>query len=485
MYKVRLLKELEMPSHQTASQPRAGSSPVARHVHVLATSITGDVVVPGDPGWDAARRGWNLAVDQQPAAVALPESTDDVVAIVDFARLHGLRVAPQGTGHNAHPVGHRLAESILVKTERMRSVQIDEHNQSARAEAGALWMDVVAPAGDLGLAAMAGSSPDVGVVGYTLGGGLSWLSRRYGLAANRVTAVELVTAEGIFVRADRDHHPDLFWAVRGGGGSFGIVTAIEFELRPISNVYAGVMFWPQERARKILSAWREWTQQELPDEIISIGRLLNVPPFPEVPEPLRGRSFVVVEVVYLGGESEGARLIRPFRELGPEIDTVAVVPTPALSHLHMDPDHPVPGKGDGMLLNDMPADLIDALVNAATGESGSALVSVEVRHLGGAISRQSPEHGALGSIAAPYITCAVGMAPTPELGAVVERQVAGVQQALSRWRASHGYMNFTEGEVDSRTLYRDAYTHHRLAAIKAAYDPRDVIQSNHPIRPGR
>jgi hypothetical protein len=474
-----------MSVNDNVAQRRTQSPRSASDFRLLEAAMAGTVLGAHTAGWDSARQAWALSVDQRPAAVALPESAEDVVAVVDFAREHGLQVAPQGTGHSAHPLEHRLANSILVKTERLRVVEIDPENRRARAQAGAVWMDVTAPAGEHGLAAMAGSSSDVGVVGYTLGGGISWLSRRYGLAANSVTAVELVTADGACIRADRDHHPDLFWALRGGGGSFGIVTAIEFELRPIMHVYAGAMFWPQARAREVLQAWRVWTQQELPDEVISVGRVLNVPPFPEIPEFVRGRSFVAIEGVYLGDEAEGTELIAPLRGLGPEIDTFSRIPATALSHLHMDPDHPVPGKGDGMLLSDLPAEAIDAFVVAATGEPGSALLSAEIRQLGGAIARPAPEHGALGSIESPYITFAVGMAPTPADCALVEAQVTGVQDALSAWGAPYHYMNFSERPIDSRMLYPNTYTHHRLRAIKATYDPRDMIQSNHPIRPAR
>lgn len=471
-----------MSPNETAAQPRTQQTSFTPALDALRATVAGTIISPGDPDWDDARQAWALAVDQRPAAVAFPESTQDIIAIVEFAREHGLRVAPQGTGHNAHPLEGRLADSILLKTERMRGVEIDAQNRRARVEAGALWMDVTGPAGEHGLATMAGSSPDVGVVGYTLGGGLSWLSRKHGLAANSVRAIEMVSADGVQVRADHEQHPDLFWALRGGGGSFGIVTAIEIELLPIAQVYAGAMFWPQDRAREVFQAWREWTQQDQPDEIISVARVLNVPPFPEVPEFLRGRSFVVIEAVYLGEESEGAQLIAPLRALGPEIDTFSTVPAPALSHLHMDPDHPVPGKGDSLVIGEMPAELIDEFVAAATGPSGSALLSAEIRQLGGAIARPAPEHGALGSIDAPYIMFAVGAAPTEEIRAVVKAQVAGVKQAISRWGAGYEYLSFVERPIDSRELYRDEYTYRRLQAVKAQYDPADMIQSNHPIR---
>jgi hypothetical protein len=472
-----------MSPHEIAAQRHSEPTRVRPNLNVLAAAMAGKLLTPSDPDWDDARQAWNLAVDQHPAAVAFPESPHDVVEIVNFARERGLRVAAQGTGHQAHPLEHRLASSILAKTSRMRGVKIDAESQRARLQAGALWMDVTEPAGEHGLAAMAGSSPDVGVVGYTLGGGLSWLSRRYGLAANSVTAIEVVTADGAHVRADRDNHPDLFWALRGGGGSFGVVTALELELRRVAQVYAGAMFWPQKWAGEVLQAWRRWMQEELPDEIISVARVLNVPPLPEVPEPLRGRSFVVVEAVYLGEEAEGAELISPLRALGPETDTFDTIPAPALGHLHMDPEHPVPGRGDGMLLREMSAELIDTFVEATTGPSGSALLSAEIRQLGGAIARPASQQGALGSIQEPYIMFAVGAAPTPELGMVVEAQVSGLKQALSPWSAPYGYINFAERPIDSRMLYAHSYTYRRLQAIKAKYDPRDMIQSNHPIPP--
>ena len=229
----------------------------------------------------------------------LPESAADVAATVAFAKAHGLRVAPQGTGHGAAAMGD-MSDTILLKTERMRGVTIDPENRIARAEAGTIWIEVVEAAAEHGLAALAGSSPDVGVVGYTLGGGLSWLARKHGIGANQVTAIEVVTASGDFVRTDWANEPDLFWALRGGGGSFGIVTAIEFNLFPISSVYAGVLWFPVDRAAEVLKSWRAWTD-DLPDEMTSVGRILQFPPIPEIPEPIRGQSFVVVEAIWSGG----------------------------------------------------------------------------------------------------------------------------------------------------------------------------------------
>jgi UDP-N-acetylenolpyruvoylglucosamine reductase len=443
----------------------------------LRARLDGDVVGPGDPDWDDARLAWNLAVDQRPAAVAIPTSAEDVAAVVAFARAEGLRVAPQGTGHNAGAIGD-LANTILLKTHRMRGVTIDPEARVARAEAGVIWIEVVEAAAEHGLAALAGSSPDVGVVGYTLGGGLSWLARKHGIGANQVTAIEVVTASGDIVRTDWANEPDLFWALRGGGGSFAIVTAIEFNLFPITEVYAGILWYPVEEAAEVLKAWRNWTE-DLPDEMTSVGRILQFPPIPEIPEPVRGQSFVVVEAIWLGEPEEGERLLAPLRALGPVMDTVATMPVEGLSRLHMDPEEPVPGAGDGGMLNEVDDELIDRFVERIVG---APILSAEIRHLGGAVARRSSQHGALNSFDAPYLMFAVGLTPTPELLEVVEAVVADLRQALEPWEADHTYMNFAETSRKTTTLFSSA-SYHRLRRIKAIVDPADLVRSNHPIPP--
>jgi FAD/FMN-containing dehydrogenase len=437
------------------------------------------IVLPHDPGWNEARLAWNLSADQQPAAVALPETAADVQAVVRWARERGLRIAPQGTGHNALPLGS-LAHTVLLKTERMRGVEIDAAAERARVEAGVLWAEVTEAAAEHGLAGLSGSSPDVGVVGYTLGGGVSWLGRRYGLAANSVTAVELVNAEGELVRADAEHHADLFWALRGGGGSFGVVTALEFTLYPIAKVHAGVLFFPLERGAEVLRAWRRWVDT-VPDEVTSVGRCLHFPPLPVLPEHLRGSSFVVVEAVSLLGEDATDELLRPLRDLGPAMDTFATIPATELKHLHMDPDHPVPGRGDGMLLSDFNDAAIDALVGIAGAGARSPLLSVEVRHAGGALARKAPGAGALASIEGKFLLFAVGMSPTPEVGAAVTAHVELVQNALAAWDSGRMYLNFAEKRQRGERLFGDL-TYRRLQTVKAAVDPDDVFRSNHPVR---
>ena len=459
------------------------SATFTRPVGHLDVSLDGKVVLPGDGRFDEARRAWNLAIDQRPAAVIFPASPAVVAAAVGWAAERGLRVAAQGTGHNAGPLGS-LADTVLLRTDRMRAIQIDPVARIARAEAGVVWLDVVQAAAQHGLATLAGSSPDVGVTGYTLGGGLSFLGRRYGLAANNVTAAEVVTADGRWVRTDREHEPDLFWALRGGGGSFGVVTALEFRLFPHAEAYAGALWYPIERASEVLHAWGELTRGSVPDELTTIGRLLNFPPIPQIPEPVRGKSFVIVEAYHTGEPAHADELLAPLRALGPVNDTITTVPVPALSHLHMDPEQPVPGIGDGMMIDQLPAAAIDAFVQAAGPGAAFPLLSVEMRHLGGEFARPRPGNGALACLDAHYMLFAVSMTPVPELVAPVTAQVEMVKNALAPWGARQMYLNFAETQQPAAPFWTEQ-AHQRLRRIKANVDPDDMIRSNHPIPPAR
>src|SRR5215813_7390843 len=464
---------------------KAMNTPTAithRTTETLRAAISGEVFVPGDLGYDQARQAWNLTADQRPSVVVFAESAGDVVHAVRFARAQGMRIAPQGTGHGSQPL-ESLEDVMLLRTGRMRRVGIDPAGRIARAEAGALWQDVTVPAGQHGLAALAGSSPDVGVTGYTLGGGMGWLARRYGLAANSVTAAELVTPDGRLVRADAEHEPDLFWAVRGGGGSVGVVTALEMRLYPVRELYAGALFFPIQRSSEVLHAWREWTGT-VPDEVTSIGRILRFPPLPEVPERVRGRAFALVEAAYLGDEGTGAELTGPLRQLGPELDTFTTMPAPALQQLHMDPIQPLPNQGDGAFLADAPAAAIDAVVVLAGPDADTPLASVEIRHLGGALARPAPGGGAQPSIDADYLMFAAGFTPTPDLADAVRGHAQAVKDALTAWHAGYDYYNFEETPAAASAVLPPA-SYRRLRKIKASYDPGQVIISAHPVWPSR
>jgi FAD/FMN-containing dehydrogenase len=450
-------------------------------LEALRVAIAGQVSVPGESGYDQARQAWNLAVDQRPDVVVVAESVSDVVEAVRYAGTHGMRIAPQGTGHGAAPL-EPLDRAMLLRTTPMRQVDIDPATRVARAEAGAVWQDVISPAADHGLAALAGSSPNVGVTGYTLGGGLGWLARRYGLAANSVTAAELVTPGGAVVRAVAGHEPDLLWAVRGAGG-IGVVTALEMQLYPVGELYAGGLFFPIQRTAEVLHAWRQWTATA-PDDVTSIAHILRLPPLPELPEALRGRAFAIVEAAYLGDAGSGGELIQPLRRLGPEVDTFAMIPPSALGKLNMDPSQPVPAEGNGAFLSDFPAAAIDGLVATAGPDAETPPTSVEVRHPGGALARPAPAGGAQPSIDASYLLYAVGATPSPDLAGPVRARVQAVNDALAPWHASYDYYDFRDTPATAAALLPPA-SFRRLQDIKAAYDPDQMIISSHPVWPAR
>src|ERR687891_2325038 len=231
----------------------------------LADAFTGAIVRPGDPDWDDARSAFNLLLDQHPAAVAFPSDAQDVAAAVAYARAAGLRVAPQATAHNQGPLGD-MPNTLLLNVSGLQEVHVDPAAQRVRVGAGVKWDRVAPRLSAHGLAGLHGPSPDGGIPGYSLRGGMGWLARKYGLQTNSVTAMELVTADGRAVRVDAGNEPELFWALRGGNGNFGLVTAIEFAVYPVENLYAGVMFFPFERAGEVLHAWSEFLPT-LPDEL--------------------------------------------------------------------------------------------------------------------------------------------------------------------------------------------------------------------------
>ena len=445
---------------------------------ILREQLDGDVFMAADEGWDGARSAWNLAVDQQPAAVVLAESADDVTAAVRFATAASLRICVQGTGHNASAYGP-LGETVMIKTERMREVTIDPGARIARVGAGVTWGEVVGAAAEHGLAALAGSSHDVGVVGYTLGGGVSWLARKHGMACERITAAELVDASGSFKRVTAESDPDLFWALRGGGGNFGVVTALEFSLLPLTQVYAGALFFPYERAGEVLEAWRRWTAG-VPDEVTSTGRMIQFPPFPDIPEPMRGRAFTVLEATCIGTAEQFDELLTPLRELGPEMDTFAEQSPADLLALHMDPPGPVPGQGDHQMLADLDAASLEALVAAVGPGTDSPLLSFEFRHLGGALGRRAEGCGALGALEGRFMTFAVGILAAPEMAPALLAAMAKAREALDVVDNGCHYGNFAEGVVEAESIYGPR-TLARMRTVRAAVDADSLLYGNHPI----
>ena len=438
----------------------------------------GAVHLPGDPGYDAARMPWNVAVQQRPAAVAYPASADEVVAVVRAATAAGLRVAPQGTGHNAGPLAP-LADAVLVRTSAMRAVEVDAEARTARVGAGALWIDVVEAVAPFGLAALHGSSPDVGVVGYSLGGGMGWYSRELGLATNSVTAVEIVTGDGTLVRATEDTEPDLFWAVRGGGGNFGVVTALEFRLFPIQDVYAGMLVWDRSEADRVLRAWSRWTATA-PDQVTTSFRVLQLPPFEEIPAPIRGRQIVVIDGAVNDDDCMAEKILAELRALEPEMDTFARVPSASIVRLHMDPEGPTPGVSATSVLSGMPDDAIDAFLGQVGHGSQQSLLLAELRQLGGALGRPAEGAGALPMLSGEFVLFGVAIAATPEMGAAGQADADALVSVMAPWANGRQYLNFSEEAVDSRTGY-DAAAYTRLRSVRAAVDPAGRFVANHTI----
>jgi FAD binding domain len=437
--------------------------------------MTASLLSPGDDGYEAARVPWNVAVDQRPAAVMAATSAEDVAFAVQQARERGLRVMVQNTGHAASH-RHDLSDVVLVRTNGITHVTVDVEAKVARIGAGVQWQAVADAAAPHGLAGLAGSSGGVGTVGYTLGGGIGWLGRAHGFACNRAVAADVVLADGSMRRIDDASDPDLMWALRGGGGSFAAVTALEVGLVPAPEIYGGTLFFPAERAAEVLTAWRAWTDT-IPETVTSTGRVINVPPIPEAPEPLRGKAFVIVQAVMLMAEAEASDLLAPLRDLGPGMDTFAVMPANQLGTIHMDPPGPAPADLDGWLLHSFDADEIAAVV-AGSGV-GSPFVGVQVRHMGGAFARPATYPGALDVLDEPFLVYAVGITPDAEVGKAVRGALGSLREALGDAVSPRRTMNFAE-RADPASLHT-ADTAARLAKVRATYDPDRVFVAAHDI----
>jgi FAD/FMN-containing dehydrogenase len=445
------------------------------------TTLRGDLLLPGDPGWDAVASGFNLLEDRDPPAIALPADAADVAAAVAYAQRAGLRVAPQATGHNQGAFGD-LDGTMLLNVSRLQEVQVDARAGRVRVGAGVKWDRVAPRLSAHGLAGLHGSSPDVGIAGYSLGGGMGWLARKHGLQANAVTALELVTADGEHVRADHEHHTDLFWALRGGGGNFGVVTAIEFDVFPIDELYAGALFFPFERSSDVVHTWSALLPA-LPDELMCWATLLHFPPAPDVPAFARGRSYAIVMAAFLGTEAEGRDLLRPLRDLHPERDSFAMVPPVVLGDLAMDPYDPLPFHSGHELIDGLPSRTIDTLLEAVGPDSGrgATLSMLQLRHMGGALARELPGAGARATLPGEISMFALGVEPEPHMRAEVLSAVADVKAALAPHRAGD-YPNFVEQPADASTFFAPE-TWERLRTVKSRYDADDLLLGNHHIPP--
>jgi hypothetical protein len=443
----------------------------------LAALLPGKVAVPGCRGWDEQRLGWILSVDQHPIAVVNVADVQDVVTAVGFAARHGLSVAAQPVGHGATTA---INGTILLRTRGLQEVSVDVDRRVARVGAGVKWGELLAVTGDYGLTGLAGSSPDPSVVGFSVSGGLSWFGRAYGLAAHSILAADVVDAGGELRRVTAESDPDLFWALRGGGGDFGIVTAMEIRLHPAAHVYGGRLLWPIAMARPVLRAFRD-ISKSAPDELTMWAHLLQFPPIPEVPEPLRGGSFVSVDLAFLGSAADAEQLLMRLRTIPAQwLDTLDTVPLAALGSIAAEPVDPMPASEMSGLLRDLDDAAIEALLAAVGADSGSPLLVVQVRHLGGALRRASEMDGPSGAVVEPYQLFALGLPMSPELSAGIELAFAALTHAMAGHFTGRTCFTFL-GSDDDPTRALSPQARRRLQQVKRDVDPRGVVRSNRPV----
>jgi hypothetical protein len=450
----------------------------------LEAEISGAVILPDGDGYAAENVVFNLTQRLEPALVVAAESAADVQAAVRFAAKRGLPVAVKSSGHQVIQPAHG---AILVTTDRMDKVEVDPAARIARVEAGVRWQRVIDAAYPHGLAPLSGSSPDVGVVGYTLGGGQSpTLGRSFGYAADHVHAVEIVTADGALRRATPSTEPELFWAVRGGKGNFGVVTAIEFRLFPVPVLYGGGIYFAGERTADVLRTWANWIPS-LPWEMSTSVAVQRLPALPELPEQLQGAFIVHLRVAYHGAASEGERMLAPMRALGSIVlDTVGEMPYTEVGAIHAEPIDPIPYYDRSVSLRELTPETVDAFVDVTGPDSGCPLTSVEIRALGGALDREPAAPNAVPTRGLPFVLFGLGVGG-PGQADELRGYLAKVVDRMQPWSDRLLPPNFlsadeatTVGEL--RAVY-GADRYQRLASIKEAYDPANMFRINHNIRP--
>jgi FAD/FMN-containing dehydrogenase len=457
------------------------NSELAAAVGELATRVAGPVLTAGDEGFDSERVGYQTHAPHVPVVVVGATNPDDVREAVVFGARHGLPVGVQSTGHcPARPDEH----GVLISTRRMTDVQIDPQARTARFAAGVRWEKVIEAAAPHGLAPLSGSAPHVGAVAYTLGGGLGLMSRRYGYAVDHVRAIDVVTADGQLRHVTADSEPDLFWALRGGRDNFGIVTALEVELFPVSGLYGGGLYFPGERAEEVLNAYLAWTRN-VPEEMTSSISLVPFPNIPMLPEPIRGQYAAHIRLAYLGDADTGAALIAPLREIGPRlIDSIQQLPYTASGSIHNDPPNPAPFITSNVLLDDLDKTTIREVIDLV-GINAAVTCVVEVRHLGGALSRPPAVANAIGLRSAPYSLGVLSkLNPGDDLDIISETHDRLLDTLAPKTVGRH--LNFLYGHRTTDEQIRSVYQpsdYQRLQELKAVYDPTNLFRINHNIPP--
>jgi FAD/FMN-containing dehydrogenase len=448
---------------------------------ILDEIIPSPVLRPGDAGFAEEVTGFNLANPHEPDVVLAAGSAADVVAGVRWAAEQGMPVAVQATGHGANAP---MDGGLLISTRRMNQVHVDPASRRATIGAGATWREVLHAAAPHGLGGLGGSSSGAGVVGYTVGGGLPVLGRAYGWAADRVLGMEVVTADGVLRHVDAESEPDLFWALRGGKGNAGIVTSMTFELLPLSRIHGGGLFFDGSHAPALLRAYAAWTAT-LPDAMCSALQLLRLPPYPDIPEPLRGRFTVQLCVAWPGDPADGDRLLAPMRAVAPAIvHLVGDLPYPELDRVFSDPEHPVPAAEGCLLLPGLPEGAIETLLELAGPGAPTPLLAVALRHLGGALARPPAVPDAVGARDAAFLLQTIGVLAGPH-AADVPAGIAAVRSAMARWSTGGTFVNLhgTPGDDADRARAWPEATYQRLRRVKGRYDPAGLLRFGHAIAP--
>ncbi|EEN87128.1 FAD-binding oxidoreductase [Rhodococcus qingshengii] len=447
-------------------------------VESLRAEVTGSVSLPGETGYELAIP-WNAAVPVAPGAVVAVESAQDIAATVRFAAKLGLRVGVQRTGHGAVPLG---SDVLLVHTGRLTECVVDPENRTARIGAGLIWQDVIDAAAPHGLAPLAGSSPTVGVAGFLTGAGIGPMVRTYGLSSDHVRSFDIVTGSGELIHVTPDEHAELFWGLRGGKATLGIVTAIEIDLLPVTHFYGGALYFDGADASAVAHAWLDWGA-DLPEHSSTSLAFLQLPPLPQVPPPLAGRLTVAVRFASLAEESDAKSLIDRIRSIAtPLIDAVGVLPYAALGAVHADPVDPMPTHESTALTNELSHEAVDALLAAAGPGSGSPQTVVELRLLGGALAREPEHRSAFCHRDAAFSLFTVGVLAPPMVDAVVPHAET-LGRTMAPWTNGHALPNFAPS-VDPEKIARtyDEDTAHWLSALADTHDPQGVLAVGQVMR---
>jgi len=450
-----------------------------RLIAELATHTVGRVHRPSEPMYYELAAPQNLAHGNHPLAVLAAANSADVVAAVRFAAQHGLQVAVKGTGHGTMPSD---SATLLVHTGRLDELII-RADRTARVGAGVRWSELLTATAPAGLAGLAGCAPDVGVVGYLTGGGHGPLVRTFGLSSDHVTAFDVITGDGEHRRASATDNRGLFWALRGGKGALGIVTAVEFTLLPLTTVLGGCLYFDGAHARAVLQSWRTWTQT-LPNAATSSIAFMRLPDLAEIPAPLRGRCSVALRFAWVGASETGRAVIEPMIGAAPSMfGGIEDLPYHQIGSIHSDPVSPAPVSQMTTLLRELPAEAVDRLLEATGPDrSDCPQLMVELRHLGGALSHPPANPDAFDHRDAAYSLFTVGILPT-EHDTSVALHGQELHAAMRPWSTGGCLPNFVTSRdpADVSQMYT-AETLSRLSALSATYDPNETIAAAHTIR---